>query len=127
MTPIHSSIQVTNGLRENNCESYNLFIRKDITMTNTPTKLDEVAEKWIDLSFKDKFSIVSAGFAFVLGWVLVFLGFYAEPIGSVSPSVISIFGASLTYVSGIIGLSIKFQNDLAKFKNSIEKEITKKK
>lgn len=103
------------------------LLEKTITMTNTPTKLDEVAEKWVDLSFKDKFSIVSAGFAFVLGWVLVFLGFYAEPIGSVSPSVISIFGASLTYVSGIIGLSIKFQNDLAKFKTSIEKEITKKK
>ena len=127
MIHTHLSIPDLNGLRENNCETYNLFIRKDITMTNTPTKLDEVTEKWCDLSFKDKFSIVSAGFAFVLGWVLVFLGFYAEPIGSVSPSVISIFGASLTYVSGIIGLSIKFQNDLAKFKTSIEKEITKKK
>lgn len=96
-------------------------------MENTSTKLDTIAETWSDLSFKDKFSIVSAALAFSLGWILVFLGFYAEPIGSVSPSVISIFGASLSYIGGIIGLSIKFQNDLAKFKNTIEKEITKKK
>lgn len=119
MIHIHLSVPVTNGLRANNCESYTIFIEKDITM-------DTIKEKWSELGVKDKIAYSTAVACFSLGWLLVIAGFIAPPLGEVTPSVISIFGASLTYTGTILGIGLKFHSDLIKFKQQIREEIDDK-
>ena len=90
-------------------------------------------DKWKDLGVKDKAAIVSAFIAFGLGWVLTICGFWTEPIGEVSQSVLWILGQALIYTASVFGLATYFtassqamkrdMNDmLARFKREIEDE-----
>lgn len=45
----------------------------------------------------------------LLGMVLLFLGFYAIPIGEISPSVLTAFGEAATFSGALIGVDYNYK------------------
>lgn len=45
----------------------------------------------------------------VIGLVLIFLGFYADPVGIVDPSVLTAFGEILTFSGAILGIDYRYK------------------
>ena len=48
----------------------------------------------------------------VAGIVLLFLGFYAVPIGEIAPSVLTAFGEAATFSGALIGVDYKYRFDM---------------
>lgn len=72
---------------------------------------------------KDKKLLLQFIFAWILvvvGVVLIFFGFFAEPIGEISPSVLTAFGEILTFCGAILGIDYryKFKSEELDRKNS---------
>lgn len=66
---------------------------------------------WKDLDIKEKFSYSTAIAAFTIGWFITLWGFYVEPIGEASNSVLAILGEALVYASGVFGLAQYFNSE----------------
>ena len=45
----------------------------------------------------------------IVGLVLLFLGFYAVPIGTISPSVLTAFGEIATFSGALIGVDYRYR------------------
>ena len=45
----------------------------------------------------------------VIGLVLLFLGFYAVPIGEIAPSVLTAFGEIATFSGALIGVDYRYR------------------
>lgn len=48
-------------------------------------------------------------FVVLVGLVLLFLGFYAVPIGEISPTVLTAFGESATFAGALIGIDYRYR------------------
>lgn len=48
-------------------------------------------------------------FIVAVGLVLLFLGFYAVPIGTISPSVLTAFGEIATFSGALIGVDYRYR------------------
>ena len=87
-------------------------------------------ESWKDLSIKDKAAIITAIVSFILGWILIFLGFVVQPTGEIDGSVLTAFGTALLYSGGAFGivLYVKSSNAdvLTTLTGHIEETIEKK-
>ena len=61
----------------------------------------------------------------IIGVVLIFLGFYAEPVGDIEPTVLTAFGEILTFAGAIMGIDYryKFKRDELDARMQNEKEI----
>ena len=61
----------------------------------------------------------------IIGVILIFLGFYSEPVGDISPSVLTAFGEILTFAGAIMGIDYryKFKRDELDARMQNEKEI----
>ena len=57
------------------------------------------------------------------GLVLLFLGFYAVPLGEIAPSVLTAFGETATFAGGLIGIDYKYKFEEFKLRrNKTEEE-----
>lgn len=45
----------------------------------------------------------------VVGVVLIFFGFFAEPIGEINPTVLTAFGEILTFSGAILGIDYRYK------------------
>jgi hypothetical protein len=52
--------------------------------------------------------LITGCLLFILGMVLVVLGFYAVPIGEVHTSIITILGIACTYAGAVLGFDFTF-------------------
>lgn len=86
-------------------------------------KLDSMKQNWSSLSFKDKLSYIFAIGAFLFGWTFTALGFFTEPLGEVSDSVLWILGQALLFVGAIIGIAQYYAGQLNDFKRSVMKGL----
>lgn len=59
------------------------------------------------------------------GIVLIFLGFFMEPEGEISPSVLTAFGEILTFAGAVTGMDFSYRNKLINHKKDNE-DTTKK-
>lgn len=61
----------------------------------------------------------------IIGVILIFLGFYSEPVGDIAPTVLTAFGEILTFAGAIMGIDYryKFKRDELDAKMQNEKEI----
>ena len=80
-------------------------------------------QNWSSLSFKDKLSYIFAIGAFIAGWTFTALGFFCEPVGEVSDSVLWILGQSLIFVGAIIGIAQYYSGQLNDFKRSVIQDL----
>ena len=80
-------------------------------------------EHWSVLDIKQKFAIVTAVVAFVVGWGLTIAGFIIDPTGQVHDSVLWILGQALVYTASVLGIGMYFNNQLAKFRSDTKKYI----
>jgi len=48
-------------------------------------------------------------FVVIVGLVLLFLGFYAVPIGEIAPSVLTAFGEMATFSGALIGVDYRYR------------------
>lgn len=83
----------------------------------------DMGTKFVDLNIKEKIAISSAIAAFVLGWILSILGFYEEPRGDVSNSVLWILGQALLYAASVFGVTSYFSAEAVAMKADINRHI----
>lgn len=61
------------------------------------------------LDTKETIQFIASLVLLVIGIVLVFLGFYAVPIGEIHYTVITVFGMFLTFVGAIWQIDVKYE------------------
>lgn len=83
-------------------------------------------QKWTELSFKDKLSYTFAVVCFILGWIITFIAFFIDPIGTVADSILWILGQSLLFSGSIIGIGQYYNAQTQNFKYEVKKWITSK-
>lgn len=90
-------------------------------MENNNIKID--AKNWSELSYRDKVAYSVTIGAFVIGVALSIVGMILPPTGEVHPSVITLVGLFLSFAGALLGISHHFQNELGKFKASVEQKL----
>lgn len=78
---------------------------------------------WKTLSIKDKCCLILAFSSFFLGWLLLILSFYTEPIGTIDSSVLATYGSSLVFCASCLGIELYYSSQLEKFKDGIRQEL----
>lgn len=87
---------------------------------------DSNSQKWRDLSIKDQIAIISAIFAFSLGWILTFAGFMVHPVGEVSNSVLFILGQALIYAASVFGIASYLSSQTSEMRHEMHTFLEKK-
>lgn len=64
------------------------------------------------MDIKDKTAYITAVAAFVIGWFLVVAGFYAEPKGEISGSILAVLGEAMVYAASVFGVGMYFNHRL---------------
>ena len=80
-------------------------------------------KNWSDLCFKDKVAYIVTCAAFIVGTALAIAGLVIEPTGEIHPSVITLVGLFLSFAGALLGISHHFENELGKFKASVEQKL----
>ena len=93
-------------------------------MENNNIKID--AKNWSELSYRDKVAYTVTIGAFVIGVVLSITGMILPPVGEVHPTVITLVGLFLSFAGALLGISHHFENELGKFKASVEQKLNEK-
>lgn len=69
------------------------------------------------LTFKELLTYAIALLCMVAAVVAIFLGLYLPPRGEVHASVLTYFGISAAFVGSLLGITMHFNNELARFKS----------
>ena len=93
-------------------------------MENNNIKLD--AQSWSELSYRDKVAYSVTIGAFVAGVALSITGLIIPPTGEIHPSVITLVGLFLSFAGALLGISHHFENELGKFKATVEQKLNEK-
>ena len=91
---------------------------------NNNIKLD--AQSWSELSYRDKVAYSVTIGAFVAGVALSVTGLIIPPTGEIHPSVITLVGLFLSFAGALLGISHHFENELGKFKATVEQKLNEK-
>ena len=90
-------------------------------MNENNIKID--AQSWSELSYRDKVAYSVTIGAFVAGVALSITGMVLPPTGEVHPSIITLVGLFLSFAGALLGISHFYQNELGKFKASVEQKL----
>lgn len=82
--------------------------------------------KWSELTFRDKLSYLFAVACFSLGWIITFIAFFIEPIGTVADSILWILSQSLLFTGCIVGIGQFYNAQMQNFKYEVKKFIKSK-
>ena len=93
-------------------------------MENNNIKID--AKNWSELSYRDKVAYTVTIGAFVIGVALSITGMILPPVGEVHPTVITLVGLFLSFAGALLGISHHFENELGKFKATVEERLNKR-
>lgn len=78
---------------------------------------------WKDLNIKERIGVISAVIAFFLGWFLTISGFFVDPIGEVSDSVLWILGQALIYTASVFGIATYFNSEQKELKRYFDSRM----
>lgn len=90
-------------------------------MNENNIKID--AKNWSELSYRDKVAYSVTIGAFVIGVALSITGMVLPPVGEVHPTVITLVGLFLSFSGALLGISHHFENELGKFKATVEQKL----
>lgn len=72
---------------------------------------------------KERTAYITAVVAFAIGWGLVIAGFYAEPVGEISGSVLAVLGEAMVYAAAVFGVGMYFNHRLAQLDTATRRYI----
>ena len=90
-------------------------------MENNNIKIEP--QNWRELSYRDKVAYSVTIGAFIIGVALSITGMILPPTGEIHTSVITLVGLLLSFAGALLGISHHFQNELGKFKASVEEKL----
>jgi len=70
-----------------------------------------------------KAAYITAIISFVIGWGLTIAGFLTDPKGEVHGSVLAVLGEAMVYAASVFGVTLYFQNQMAKFRHDTRRYI----
>ena len=79
-------------------------------------------EKTKKLTYKDKLAVWTASLSFFLGWALVVVNFFIDPMGAIADSTLWILGQALLYCGGVIGIAQYAKTEMNKIKHHVGME-----
>lgn len=85
--------------------------------------MKHLKQEFDKLTIKEVIMYTLAVVSMVAGLTLLFLALFIEPEGQIHSSVIYSFGMICVFVSTLLGLSMKYQAELEKFKQEVNKII----
>lgn len=72
---------------------------------------------------KQRTAYITAVVAFAVGWYLVVAGFYAEPVGEISGSVLAVLGEAMVYAASVFGVGMYFNHRLEQLRMDTRRYI----
>ena len=72
-----------------------------------------------DMTYKDHLALWTSVGAFTLGWFLVIMNFFIEPVGDIADSTLWVLGQSLVYCGSVIGISTYVHGEVTKIKHYV--------
>ena len=81
--------------------------------------MKHLKEEFDKLTFKDAMAYSMAYLSLIVGFVMLFIGMYTEPRGQIHESVLTAFGIILVFVGAILGISLHYNNELARIRTAI--------
>jgi Na+/melibiose symporter-like transporter len=75
------------------------------------------------MDLKQRAAYVTAIISFIAGWGLTIAGFVLPPKGEVSNSVLAVLGEAMVYAASVFGVTLYFQNQMAKFRHDSRQYI----
>lgn len=72
---------------------------------------------------KQKAAFITAIVSFCIGWGLTIWGFILPPKGDVTNSTLAILGEAMVYTASVLGVTLYFQNQMAKFRHDSRQYI----
>ena len=74
---------------------------------------------------KNLFQTICSGLVLIAGLVLIFLSFFAPPIGVIDPSVLTAFGEALSFVGAVWGIATNSNRKLYEIERKYNYEAEK--
>ena len=71
------------------------------------------------MTYKDKLAVWTSSIYFFLGWALVVINFFIDPVGAVADSSLWILGQALLYCGGVIGIAQYAKTEMNKIKHQV--------
>lgn len=84
------------------------------------------AKTWSELPIENRIGYVLSVCSFTLGYCMIFISMLINDNHGVHPSILSAFGISLTFCGAVLGISLKYENSLSKFKEEIRSQLKDK-
>lgn len=81
--------------------------------------------RWNDLDIKTKLSLISAGIAFCLGWILTCIAAFV-PLLLSEQAILWILGQSMTYSAAVFGVSMYFNAEARQMKRDMQNYFNQK-
>lgn len=79
--------------------------------------MKHLKEEFDKLTFKEALVFAIAAVSLIAAFVLLFMGLFIPPEGEIHDSVLTAFGIVLLFVGSLLGVSMHYSNELAKFKD----------
>ena len=79
--------------------------------------MKHLKEEFDKLTFKEALVFAIAAVSLIAAFVLLFMGLIIPPKGEIHDSVLTAFGIVLLFVGSLLGVSMHYSNELAKFKD----------
>lgn len=86
--------------------------------------MKHLKQEFDKLSFKEALIFALALVAVVAGFSLLFISLYIPPEGEIHESVLTAFGIMLLFAGSLLGVSMHYANEAAKFKQSITEFVS---
>lgn len=85
--------------------------------------MKHLKQEFDKLTFKEVIIYILAVITMFAGLVLLFISMFIPPEGEIHGSVLTAFGSVCIFVASLLGISIHYANELAKFKNDVQQQI----
>lgn len=85
--------------------------------------MKHLKEEFDKLTIKDVLVYSLAIVSIVAAFVLLFLGLFIPPEGEIHDSVLTAYGLTLLFVGSLLGISMRIESELNKFKSSIRERV----
>lgn len=85
--------------------------------------MKHLKQEFDKLTFKEVIIYMMAIVTMAAGISLLFLGLFIPPEGEIHQTVLTAFGLISIFVAALLGISIHYENQLDKFKTSIEERL----